>query len=58
MYVLVVGYSNYWDDGIRKVLGPFETRQEAMDMENYCDRHICDCYAGIITRIFELTKEL
>ena len=53
MYVLVVGCSNYWNDGIFKVLGPFRTMQEAVDMENYCDR-----YTSVITEIFELTKEL
>ena len=53
MYVLVVGYGVYWDDGIYKVLGPFKTRQEAIDMEKYCDSYSC-----VRTEIFELTKEL
>jgi hypothetical protein len=58
MYVLVVGCSRYWNDGIFKVLGPFRTMREAVDMENYCNRHTCDRYTSVITEIFELTKEL
>jgi hypothetical protein len=52
VYVLVVGYGAYWDDGIHKVLGPF-TEQEAADMEKYYDSYSC-----VRTEIFELTKEL
>ena len=53
MYVLLIGCGDYWDDGVCKVLGPFESRQEAVDMEKYCER-----YSNVKTEIFELTKEL
>jgi hypothetical protein len=52
MYVLVVGYSKYYDDGIWKVFGPFATRQEAEAIE-YEEK-----YSRLYTEIFELTKEL
>lgn len=30
-YVVVIGYSEWWDDGPDKVYGPFDTREEAED---------------------------
>ncbi|MGD9159006.1 MAG: hypothetical protein PVG39_11410, partial [Desulfobacteraceae bacterium] len=49
-YVVVIGYSECWNDGVREILGPY-TLKEAKKIEGYYD-HFC-----ILAVVFKLTKE-
>jgi hypothetical protein len=49
-YILIVGVSDCWDDGIREVFGPF-TEQESVDLNDYYERN-----SESVTGVFRLKK--